>query len=243
MRRLIIQSAALALLSSLHACRPTPKTCTVMLVDVSKSITTEGFESEFKIVDDLAERMHRGDHLTVIPITGDADVETRGHVLSIIAPINRQAYDADLTAFRENTRSDIIHLRNYFSTKPVTRTDILGALDIAEDEFKAGEGDAGASQSRQALYIFSDFIEDDGTFHFINIPKDGAADLASHLRIDHHFSLSNSTTVRLVAIQSRDAHLLHPGAGRWIRAFWSAYFAPSGVQWLPLGAATTNWEQ
>ena len=79
----------------------------MVLVDVSKSITPDGVKYEFKAADDLVDTMHRGDRLTVIPITGNALTDTSGHILRLAAPTERQAYDYDLKAFRQKAHERI----------------------------------------------------------------------------------------------------------------------------------------
>lgn len=238
MRRLIIQSAAIAVLSSLHACRPAPTTYTVVLVDVSKSITRDSFESEFKIANDLVDQMGRGDRLTLIPITGNADAETSGHVLTILAPSHRQAYDADLTAFREVSHRNIAKLRDRSNANMANRTDILGALNLAQEEFNAITEDSRAPNLRMSLYVLSDFVEDDGTYRFASpgqmISRCDPSSLATRLKGEHHFSLPTSTNVKLIKLQNGDAQRFDARTQDWIRAFWSVYLTPSDVRWMPL---------
>jgi hypothetical protein len=229
MNRLVTNGLVILMLVSTYGCRQTEPTHTICLVDVSKSIAPDGFRSEFKAVDDLVDRMHRGDRLTVIPITGNAAADTPGRVVTLVAPVYRKAYDADLATFREEAYRNTARLRDGFDAKPTVKTDILGALDVAGEEVTAEDADF-----RVSIIVFSDFIEDEERHRFLAIPKDKPTDLARQLRNKHHLSLPIATTVRLIKLQSTDANLLHPDEQEWIRTFWSAYFAPSGVQWTPL---------
>jgi hypothetical protein len=219
--RIPLMGLALAVLAG---CQRTPPTDTVALVDVTQSIERDGTLDEFKVVDDLVDRMQRGDSLTVIPITGNAMSETPGHILRFTAPTERQAYDYDLVTFREQAHQSIQAMQNAAFVSPSKHTDILGALDVAKQELEASP-----PRDMKQLIVMSDFVEDDGAYRF-TVDKalaDSAVaqKLAGRLQAEHAFDLRN-IHVSLSAIQSKDLRSICPERQRALREFWKRYFGP-----------------
>ena len=229
---------ALAAVCAITSCGD-PAAYTICLVDVSASITAAGFESEFAAVDGHVERMHRGDRLTLIPITGNAMGDTPGHVITLTAPMTRQPYDNDLVQFRVNAHAEISKLRAEFTCRPAKRTDLLGALAIAQDEL-TNVVDAESSFGGRTLYVFSDFVEDDDDYRFgadrANAPNGEAAEFARRLQEEHHIGFPATLRVRFVTLESTDLVRLSSGRLHWIREFWTAYLAPSKPRWTPIDA-------
>jgi hypothetical protein len=217
-----------------------PPAYTVCLVDVSRSITAVGLRAEFNAVDDLVGRMRRGDRLTIIPITSNAISETPGHVLTLAAPIARQPYDYDLVEFRANAQMEIAMSQKAFADRPSKHTDILGAIAIAREELASAAEDARPPFGSLTLYVFSDFIEDDGTYRFGSEAEAGrrreAAEFARRLQCERHTNFPASVRVRLVEVESSELARIRPERQRWIRAFWEAYFLPYRPQWTQINA-------
>jgi len=128
----------------------------VIMPDVSGSIDRESLEQAFKAVDELASRLQRGDRLTIIPILGDAEAEASGRILRFEVPANRQAYDTDLRNFRSKLDYSLKTMEANAIAHPGAKTDILGSITLAEQEFEAAD-----SKSYKVLLILSDFIEED----------------------------------------------------------------------------------
>jgi hypothetical protein len=133
----------------------------VILPDISGSIDRESLEQAFKAIDDLAGHLQRGDMLTIIPILGDAEAEASGKILRFEVPANRQAYDTDLHDFRSKLSASLKEMRANAIARPGSKTDILGAIALAEQEFNLHVG-----HSTKLLAILSDFIEEDRQFNF-----------------------------------------------------------------------------
>jgi len=237
MNRALLRLVALAAVCVVAGCGD-PPAYTICLVDVSASITSAGFESEFAAVDGLAEQMRRGDRLTLIPITGNAMGYTPGHVITLTAPTSRQPYDNDLVQFRVDARAEISKLRAEFTCRPAKRSDILGTIGVARDELAASEVDLAARRPSQTLIIFSDFIENDDRYHFGAhagvAPNRDDAGFARQVRKELHGDLPRSLRVRLVEIESNEKLRLSPDRQRSIRAFWDAYFGPNSARWTPV---------
>ena len=176
MKTRIASLCLFVLLVALCGCKHEPKRDIVLLLDTSKSITPDSVHDEFKFAESLVDRMHRGDRLTIIPITGNAISETSGHVLYFIAPVHREAYDQDLVVFRQQAHEQIHAMHDAAVAHPSSRTDILGALDVAKEAFDTDEDRSGS----KALILFSDFLEDDGTYRFVadrELANDRSAEL------------------------------------------------------------------
>jgi hypothetical protein len=105
--------------------------------------------------------LQRGDRLTIIPILGDAEAEASGRILRFEVPANRQAYDTDLRDFRSKLSASLKEMQANAKTHPGSKTDILGAIALAEQEF-----DLHLGRSTKLLMILSDFIEEDRQFDF-----------------------------------------------------------------------------
>jgi hypothetical protein len=224
-----------ALLPNLAGCRHQPSAYTVCLLDVSRSITPDGLKLEFKSVDLMADRLERGDELTVIPITGNAMNDTSGHVLRFAAPTERQPYDQDLVVFRQKAHEQISALRDAATRKPAIRTDIFGTLDLVKEEFAANAKKSSQASLTRTLVIFSDFIEDDGVYRFTSEPtlssSVSARAFAERVRAERGFGL-DSIQVRLSAIESVDLRHLTPQRQRAIRTFWQACIPQSSWEIL-----------
>jgi hypothetical protein len=137
----------------------------VILPDVSGSIDRESLEQAFKAIDELAGQLQRGDRLTIIPILGDAEAEASGKILRFEIPANRQAYDADLRDFQSKLNASLKEMRANALAHPQSKTDILGSITVAAQEFEAMPG-----KSDRLLVVLSDFIqEDDG----VDFRRDG----------------------------------------------------------------------
>jgi hypothetical protein len=176
-------------------------------------------------VQDQIAHMQRGDLLVLIPITENAANDAGGRVLRLSAPTRRETYDTDLRRFQEQARKRfaawVASLDQHQS-----RTDILGALDAARQEFALLP-----KESNHRLIVVSDFLEDDGTYRFVS---DGsltstarARQLAATLRGQHGFTL-RGVPLCLGRLESSDFAPLSPQRRDAVEAFWAAYFAPGG---------------
>jgi hypothetical protein len=133
----------------------------VIMPDVSGSIDRESLQQAFKAIDELASHLQRGDRLTIIPILGDAEAEASGRILRFEVPMERRAYDADLREFRSKLNASLKEMRANAIARPGSKTDILGAIALAEQEF-----DLHTDHATKLLAILSDFIEEDRQFNF-----------------------------------------------------------------------------
>jgi hypothetical protein len=198
----------------------------VCLLDISKSIRRESVVAEFKAMDSLADRLKRGDALTLIPITGSAMADTPGRIVHLVAPAVRQPYDHDLVVFRDKAHKEIKAMRDRALADPSNRTDILGALDAARQELAVLP-----KESNRNLVVVSDFLEDDETYNFVTAGSLAspahARQLAVRLHEQHGFTLQGVPAC-LGLLESSDLSPLSAQRKEAVQAFWTAYFAAGG---------------
>jgi hypothetical protein len=204
--------------------RPVPKT-TVEVLDTSLSITPRAEHVAENAILDQISRMGRGDRLILIPITGDAQNDAGGRILSLVAPTEREAYDYDLRRFQADAKKRYAAWLASLDPHQM-RTDILGTLDVARQEFAATPKDADPH-----LIILSDFLEDDPSYRFVSSPQLAnpvrARALAVVTRTDRGFTLPG-VPVCLGRLESSDFAPLSSQRKNAVQAFWSEYLNNQG---------------
>jgi hypothetical protein len=223
--RLVLSVTASAFLGGLVACSHRTPEATVEVIDTSLSITPRAEKAALDAVQNQIAHMQRGDTLVVIPITGDAANDAGGRILRLSAPTERETYDTDLSRFHEQARKQLAAWASSLDPHQ-SRTDILGALDVAQQEA------ASLSQgSNRRIIVVSDFLEDDGTYRFVS---DGrlanparAHELAARLRGQDGFALQGATLC-LGRLESSDFATLSAERKEAVRSFWADYFAARG---------------
>ncbi len=143
----------------------------------------------------------------------------------VSAPTQREAYDTDLHRFQEHARKQL-DAWSASLNQHQSRTDILGALDAAQQEF----GLLPSGMNRK-LVVVSDFLEDDGTYRFVSTgsltSSVHARELAARLRVQHRFTLQG-VPLCLGRLESSDFAPLAAQRKEAVQAFWTAYFAAGG---------------
>jgi hypothetical protein len=208
------------LLLPLAACSHRTPEVTVEVVDTSLSITPRAEKALLDAVQNQITHMQRGDTLVVIPITGDAANDTGGHVLRLSAPTRRETYDADLRRFHEQARKQFAEWTASYDQHQ-SRTDILGALDVAQQELALLP-----KESNPKLVVVSDFLEDDGTYRFVSAGElatpERARELGARLREQHGFT-TRPVSLCIGRLESKDFARLLVERKEAVAAFWVAY--------------------
>jgi hypothetical protein len=203
---------------------PVPK-ATIDVLDTSLSITPRAHHAAESAILDQISRLGRADRLIVIPITGDAQNDAGGRILRLVVPTERQAYDNDLRRFQADAKKQYAAWLASLDTHQM-RTDILGALDIARQEFVALP-----ENSDSHLIILSDFLEDDSSYRFVSSPQlanaERAREFAVELRIDRNFALPE-VPVCLGRLESSFFAPLSPQRKEAVKAFWAEYLDDRG---------------
>jgi len=226
MNRLCLPCLFVLLVLDLSGCSRRVSTATVVLVDPSGSVTAQARKQEFAAVGAFIPEMRRGDLLIVVPIADDEAADIQGRVLRLQAPVRREAYDTDLRRFRDLASREYAAFAADLLAHSGDRTDILGALDVARQEFEAIPG-----SDRRRLIVLSDFLEEDGQYRFTSDPNLASAakarNLAAQVRREHGFTLKNAQ-VNLGTLESTDLAPLGSERRLAVWSFWSEYFARSG---------------
>jgi hypothetical protein len=218
----------LALAVALSGCGKHQPRQFVVLPDVSGSIDRESLQQAFEAIDELASHLRRGDRLTIIPILDDAEAEASGKILRFEVPANRQAYDADLGAFQRSLHLLLIKLKGRAVAHPGEKTDILGSIALAQQEFVPERRRCSACW----LIILSDFIEDDRKIDFRFDRR------LSHAAPAERFATalagaSKSFPVRpcvyLGMLRSYEFVALMPSRRNAVESFWTTYFAAQQI--------------
>jgi len=199
----------------------------VIMPDVSGSIDRESLEQAFKAVDELAGQLQRGDKLTIIPILGDAEAEASGKIMRFEVPASRQAYDKDLRDFRSKLNASLTEMRANAIARPGSKTDILGAVALAEQEFNLN-----TDHSTKLLAILSDFIEEDRQFDFRTdnaISGVGSVQKFATQQAQMENIKLEKIEVYLGLLKSSEFAALERSRRNAIKGFWIQYFNHTGA--------------
>lgn len=198
----------------------------VVLPDLSGSIDRRSMQEALKGVDELAKHLHRGDKLAIIPILGDAQAEVSGRILRFDVPVNRQAYDSDLRDFQRRLQTSIKEMSTNAAANPGSKTDILGSVGLAEQEFRA-DGSGG----KHILIVLSDFIQDDGEENFgatVRLRDLEQAKMFSQQAAQRDDLSFREVNVYLGLLRSAEYARLSKTRRTALKVFWMAYFKTLG---------------
>jgi hypothetical protein len=221
MPRSVVSAALILLIGCAH---PAHKV-TIVALDTSLSITPRAERAAQNAVLDQISRLGRGDRLILIPITGDAQNDSGGRILHLVAPTERQAYDNDLRQFQVDAKKQYAAWLASLD-KHQMRTDILGTLDLARQEMAVTP-----ISSERRLIVLSDFLEDDPRYRFVsssqlaNVAR--ARGLAMTLRKVRGFA-PLEVLVCLGRLESSDFGSLRPQRKEAVQAFWAEYLDDRG---------------
>ncbi len=198
----------------------------VILIDVSGSIDRQALHGAFKAIDEPVGHLHRGDRIAIIPILGDAEAEASGRIIRFEVPANRQAYDSDLKSFQQKLKTSLAAMEMEAITHPGTKTDILGAVALAGQEFESA-----TSQLDKELVILTDFIQEDREFDFSKerhfIHANATREFAAQLVKRNTFSFKD-VAVYLGLMRSSEYSAMDGNRRKNIQEFWVRYFKSSG---------------
>jgi hypothetical protein len=199
----------------------------VILPDVSGSIDRGALEQEFKAIDYMVGSLRRGDRITIIPILSDAEAEASGKILRFEVPENRQAYDGDLRDFRHKLSASLEKMQTGALAQPGSKTDILGSLALAEQEFRTGSG-----ESRRLLIVLSDFIQDDSEVNFRTARGLSALSLTDNF-VRQTVKASplelKGVSIFLGLLQSTEFGSMPRSRRQALRTFWLKYLQSCGA--------------
>lgn len=230
MKKTLRYGLLLAGLLLLSACWSAPKDreLVIFVVDLTGSVKEDAQAEALDAIRSAIEhQLQRGDGLVVIPITDDSLTEAQGQILRFHLAEHREAYDQDIRQLVKDVRQKLQNMQEIARTRPILRSDILGAVKLAEEEL-----DASKWASIRKLVVLSDFIHDDAQYDFkrdIRLQNEQSAkELARDLSRERVLSLQN-TTVYMGLLRSSDLKNLPAAKRSAIQSFWAEYFRDRGA--------------
>ncbi len=176
-----------------------------------------------------ADQLHHGDCITVIPIIGDSDSVPSDLIVRKCVPLERQSYDQEMTDFRFEVHHALSELTLKLNKQHAQKTDILGTLKMANQEFSLD-----GPSVKKTLFIFSDFLQEDGYYDFTKSPdlasSESAERLAQSLARNSITGCSKADNlahinVFLGNLQSTELPRLPPQRRVAIQQFWITYLS------------------
>lgn len=228
-KRITLSIAALCLI--LHGCGTTDsprKRAVEVVLDISASVSSGSRSAAVDASEALVLKLERGDHMSVVPIVGDAD-QVQGQIIRVVLPDDskRQAYDHDLRDIQRLVHESLCHLKTRTLANPGQRTDLLGAVRVASQEF-GPESDG----SQRFLLVLSDLLQDDGTMNFATLAElrteARSRALAQRLASLGHPDL-RGVRAYLGMLESTCFARLSPERRRAVQTFWKAYLEICGA--------------
>lgn len=196
----------------------------IILADTSASIVPDARAQMFAAIRQLLAQLSRGDAATIMPVANDASGNLQGHILRFESPATREPYDEDLKRFRKAAESALSSLETESMHLPASRTDILGTLSVAQEEFKRER------QREVTFIIFSDFLEDDRVFKFRSDKAfrgpHGARSLAEGLASGK--PMLPGTPIFCGELRSKEWLMLDEPRREAVREFWTVYINAIG---------------
>jgi hypothetical protein len=200
----------------------------VILPDTSGSISKESRQQEFEAIAELANHLKRGDRLTIIPITSDADADLAGRIIRLQIPSSRAAYDYDLRRFQQQMNVLLSKSEKASIAHPAAQTDILGSIAAATQELHLEP-----YKSKDFVAVLSDFIQEDAEINFRFEPrlinKASARTLAARLAKQRSLDFSGAE-IYLGLLKSPEYSELSRDRREAVQAFWIDYLKTSGAK-------------
>jgi hypothetical protein len=199
----------------------------VCVVDITGSIKDNAKSQAFEALKSIGKNLRRCDSLVIIFVSNDAMTQGHDDILRFHLNENRQAYDADLKNLFDRIQSKLEVVKAKSTASPYTKSDILGAIELAAEEF------ANASKAAHKVMIgLSDLIVDDSQYNFnrdVRIACEQAAiEFAQSLAQAQTPSFQN-VSIYLGLLQSIDMEKLPPNRRSAIQAFWKRYLNLRGA--------------
>lgn len=201
----------------------------IFVVDFSESVSAEARENAFAAIKRQTALLGRGDSITVIPITSDAQVETGGKVLRLEAGEIRQLRDKDLKEFRAVIETRLKAMLSGAET--YKQTDLLGALRVAQEESAA----LSARGKRVFVFILSDLVHSTSGVRFETAPAFSDSENARSFARKICNGKSNEwrdAEIYLGLLESSDLKKMPETRREAIREFWTEYFKTGGAKRL-----------
>ena len=212
-------------------CPVEPRRHLIVVIDLSDGIEPEARNEVLQRIIDAfkGKKIHRGDSLTIIPVTSDAKTEAPGKVLHFVVKTEseREVNDADLKKVAREVEAQLTLLQQLGETSPYKQSDILGAIQIAGEEFSQHRN----LEEEKELVVLSDMIQHNAVSHFetekqlitIEAARNYGAAMAQNFGDQFR-----DVTVQIGLLRSVDLKTISPARREMIEEFWKAYLNTSG---------------
>jgi len=210
--------------------RPAGRMHAIYIIDLTASTLEEARAKAFAGVKEPFDKglLHRGDSVTVIPITGDALVESQGSISRFDLPTDREVYDEDLNRLSDQVIDQLQKMQKTAAEKPYLYSDILGAVRIAAEEFSTDKPGV-----RKVLVLLSDCVNDVKQLSFKTAPivanKNAAKDAGKKMAVADG-PVFNDVRVYLGLLRSTDLKSMSPQRREGLETFWTEYFKQAGAK-------------
>jgi hypothetical protein len=210
-------------------CGGAPHLRLVCVVDLSSSIESDARAEAFVAFQKIfaEHRLRRGDTVIIVPVTNDTATEAQGRVLRFEISERRAAYDSDLKKLAAEVERAIETMQSESASRPATRSDILGAINLAEEEISKGQ-----KGERKVIVVLSDMINDTPSCNFNTSPllasEEAARRYAASLSEGRARSLEGSR-VYLGLLRSSDLKKVPQARRNAIQSFWTEYLQRAGA--------------
>lgn len=213
------------------------KSAYIFVLDLTESVSAEARAKSFAAIKTRAKLLKRGDSLTVIPITADAQVETSGRVLHLEVGAKRELADADLDEFFARADRQLNEMQS--NAKSYKQSDVLGALRVAREEIAMID----TKEKRVVVAVLSDMVhstaqirfESDAAFAKPETARKYAADLTGNSN-----EAFKTSEVYLGFLESSDMRKMPNERREAVREFWHEYFNRCGAKRIGLATDGTG---
>lgn len=204
-----------------------PTVTRVVILDASGSVSADGWLRESEAVRQLVlATTERGDSITLLPVTEDADAEASGHGLTLQRSAAREICDSDEVKFQQLAAQRVDAFLAELKAQPGRRTDLLGAVRVATESLRNAP-----PNSKREVIVLSDFIQDANGLRFSTDTRlatpERAEELARTLAREP-LDVHDSVDVFLGEIGSKELHGLSQERRSAIRSFWKSYMKGEG---------------
>lgn len=201
----------------------------VCVVDLSSSIEVDARAEAFAALRAIFtdRRLQRGDTVVVVPITNDTATEAQGQVLRFEIGEQRAAYDADLRRLAVEVEHALGEMQSESAARPSTQSDVLGAISLAEEEIRRGNG-----SERKILIILGDLLHDTASCKFTTSPQlatDEAARRYAASLAEGQTRTLEGTQVYLGLLRSTELRRVSQARRTAIQSFWTEYLQRAGA--------------
>lgn len=201
----------------------------IFVVDFSDSVSGAARSQTFAAIREQAKLLGRGDSITVIPVTGDAQTETGGKVVRLEAGEIRKLRDKDLKEFQAAIETKLGAM--IADAKIYKQTDLLGAMRIAQEESALQK----RRGSRVLIFVLSDLVHSTAPTRFESdaafVNADNARKFAEKICAGRSGEFGGAE-IYLGLLESSDLRKMTQQRREALREFWQEYFKIGGAKRL-----------